>query len=271
MQIVTITKNLKDKAAETPKEENARATSGVLILSIRPMIRIHPELEMMSSPSTIKLTDIVLEIPITNYSAEIKLIGSSRPQPINTIQTPPPKPQVTQREGKCIAIKEAKEPTTKLVPASREVCQDPDEPIRVPYDIHGKIYQLTNDEIQAHLHKEEMIKMAAKELTRLKLEPISDVKIHPNKKPIVLIVYIRNDKINSDVHNPFKFVDFRVTELDELGLIIKKKKSRIVKELMIFVGKGYERMRKILKELGIYSALPTPAHEQASSQLLGRK
>ncbi|GJY93612.1 hypothetical protein Tco_0509394 [Tanacetum coccineum] len=45
------------------------------------------------------------------------------------------------------------EPTMKLVPASREVCQDPDEPIKVPYEIHGKIYQLTNDEIQAHMDK----------------------------------------------------------------------------------------------------------------------
>nr|GEX13090.1 hypothetical protein [Tanacetum cinerariifolium] len=79
MQIVTTTKKPEDEATETPKEEHARAASGVLILSIRPMMRIHPELEMMSSPSTIKLTDIVLEIPITNSSAEIKLIGSLRP------------------------------------------------------------------------------------------------------------------------------------------------------------------------------------------------
>ncbi|GJW54401.1 hypothetical protein Tco_0098486 [Tanacetum coccineum] len=71
--------------------------------------------------------------------------------------------QVAQREGKGIATDETEEPTMKLVHASREVRQDPDEPIRVLYKIHGKIYQLTNNEIQAHLDKEEKIKKAAEE------------------------------------------------------------------------------------------------------------
>nr|GEV87644.1 hypothetical protein [Tanacetum cinerariifolium] len=51
------------------------------------------------------------------------------------------------------------------------------------------------------------------------------------------------------------FVDFRVTELDELGLIIKKKKSRIVKELMIFVGKGVD---SLLTYLVMASNITTP-------------
>ncbi|GKC98023.1 hypothetical protein Tco_1168298 [Tanacetum coccineum] len=66
------------------------------------------------------------------------------------------------KEGKGIATEEQLEPSLKkLVLVSREVCQDPDEPIRVLYDIRGKIYQLTNDEIQAHLDKEEDIKKKA--------------------------------------------------------------------------------------------------------------
>ncbi|GJV35341.1 hypothetical protein Tco_1407818 [Tanacetum coccineum] len=107
--------------------------------------------------------------------------------------------------------------------------------------------------------------------SRLKLEPITDVKIYPNSKPAILIVYRANDRRNFQVHNPFKFVDFRVTELDELGLIIQKKKNKIVGELIISLVKRYERLRKIPKELGIQSALPPPAPEQASSQLSGRK
>ncbi|GKE84554.1 hypothetical protein Tco_1558296 [Tanacetum coccineum] len=73
--------------------------------------------------------------------------------------------------------------------------------------------------------------------SRLKREPIVDVKIHPNSKPTVLTVYRANDRRNFQVHNPFKFADFRVTKLDELGPIIQKKKNKINGELMISLGK----------------------------------
>ncbi|GJW46842.1 hypothetical protein Tco_0078488 [Tanacetum coccineum] len=99
---------------------------------------------------------------------------------------------------------------------------------------------------------------------RLKPEPITDVKIHLNSKPVVLIIYIGNDRRNFDVHNPFKFADFRVIELDELGPIIENKKNKFVSELMISLEKRYERLRKIPEELGIQSALP--ACKQAPSQ-----
>ncbi|GKC14938.1 retrotransposable element Tf2, partial [Tanacetum coccineum] len=51
--------------------------------------------------------------------------------------------------------------------------------------------------------------------SRLKPEPIRDVKIHLNSKLEVLI-YRNNDKRNFVVYNPFKFADFGPTELDEL-------------------------------------------------------
>ncbi|GJV95326.1 hypothetical protein Tco_1546903, partial [Tanacetum coccineum] len=72
--------------------------------------------------------------------------------------------------------------------------------------------------------------------SRLRPEPITNVKIHPNSKPLVLIVYRANDRRNFQVHNPFKFADSKVTELDELGPIIEKKKNKIVGELMISLG-----------------------------------
>ncbi|GJY88231.1 hypothetical protein Tco_0502859 [Tanacetum coccineum] len=56
--------------------------------------------------------------------------------------------------------------------------------------------------------------------SRLRPKPINDVKIHPNTKPAVLTVYKANDKRNFQVHNPFKFADFGVIDLDELGPII---------------------------------------------------
>ncbi|GKB79064.1 hypothetical protein Tco_0945959 [Tanacetum coccineum] len=51
---------------------------------------------------------------------------------------------------------------------------------------------------------------------RIKPEPITDVRIHPNTKPIVASIFRINDKRNFDVHQPFKFSDFGITELDEL-------------------------------------------------------
>ncbi|GKG59820.1 hypothetical protein Tco_0607448, partial [Tanacetum coccineum] len=62
---------------------------------------------------------------------------------------------------------------------------------------------------------------------------------------------------------PFKFADFGVTELDELGPIIQKKKNKIIGELMTSLRKRYERLKKIPEELGIQSALPSPEHAQS--------
>ncbi|GJY92364.1 hypothetical protein Tco_0508146 [Tanacetum coccineum] len=106
---------------------------------------------------------------------------------------------------------------------------------------------------------------------RIKSEPITDVRIHPNTKPIVASVFRNNDKRNFDVHNPFKFTNFRITELDELGPIIQKKKNSVVKDLMTYLSKRYESLKKIHKGLGIQSARPASVPEQASSQTSGRK
>ncbi|GKF32562.1 hypothetical protein Tco_0102360 [Tanacetum coccineum] len=82
-----------------------------------------------------------------------------------TLPKQPKSPLVVPKadKGKGVAIEETEEPIMKLMLASKEVSQDPDEPIRVPYEIHGKVYQLINDEIQAHMDKEEKIKKAAEE------------------------------------------------------------------------------------------------------------
>ncbi|GKA44745.1 hypothetical protein Tco_0737541 [Tanacetum coccineum] len=99
----------------------------------------------------------------------------------------------------------------------------------------------------------------------IKPEPITDVRIHPNTKSIVASVFRNNDKRNFDVHQPFRFSDFGITELDELGPIIQKKKNSVVKDLMTTLSKRYERLNKIPEELRIQSALPAPVPEQASS------
>ncbi|GJS61031.1 hypothetical protein Tco_0655815 [Tanacetum coccineum] len=288
--------------------------------------------------------------PITRPNLKVALIeSSSRPLltgPIFEIPVPQQTALVTQREGKGIATDEQLESTKKLVPASKVVREYPDEPIKVPYMINGKMHYLTNDEINAHLEKEDKIKKAVEEakmfemtktevikvvqeeaekigldpktivsekkgekfkkaqdtkhqflkrehsqrvkrlmelnkkraeqymltiFNRLKQEPITNVRIHPNSKPAILTVFKNNVKRNFQVHNPFKFSNFRVIELDELGPIIQKKKKTIVKDLMVSLGKRYEILKKIPEELEIQSALPAPIPEQAPSQSSKRK
>ncbi|GKB79788.1 hypothetical protein Tco_0946683 [Tanacetum coccineum] len=80
--------------------------------------------------------------------------------------------------------------------------------------------------------------------SRLKPKPITDIKIHPKTKPVVITVYRGIDDRNFDVHKPFLFGAFGISELDELREIIPKKKNTVF-------------------------ALPAP--EQTSSQVSGRK
>ncbi|GJY86952.1 hypothetical protein Tco_0500978 [Tanacetum coccineum] len=63
--------------------------------------------------------------------------------------------------------------------------------------------------------------------SRLKLKPITDVKIHANTKPTVITVYRGTDRRNFKVQNPFKFGDFRITKLDKLVLSLRRKRTRL--------------------------------------------
>ncbi|GJW82827.1 hypothetical protein Tco_0155972 [Tanacetum coccineum] len=166
------------------------------------------------------------------------------PNPDPVIDITPPEPQVTQREGKGIATEEQLEPSSKkLVPASKEVCPDPDAPILEEAEKIGldpkkfisakagekfKKSQDTEHQVLKIEHSKKvkrLMELNKKRFeqymwtisNRLKLGPITDVKIHPNSKPAVLTVYMNNDKRNFEI---------------------------------------YERLKKIPEELGIQSALP---------------
>nr|GEU61142.1 hypothetical protein [Tanacetum cinerariifolium] len=166
-----------------------------------------------------------------------------------------------------------------------------------------KLYNLTNDEIQEYLNKKEEIKKKAEQARLLEMTKSEIIKVvyeeakktridlktilsykggeqfkkihdaehqvlkreHSQKAKKAIDLRKKRLKQNFQVHNPFKFVDFRVTELDELSPIILKKMNKIVGELMISLGKSYERLGKIFEELRIQSALVPPAPEQASS------
>ncbi|GJS74961.1 hypothetical protein Tco_0724842 [Tanacetum coccineum] len=235
------------------------------------------------------------ETEIIRLSSGLEIDITSPEQP----EIPPVAPKVDK--GKGIVTDDIESPK-KLVKASIVFHPNHDEPVRVPYMIHGKMYQLIDDEIQEHMEKEdkikkaveeakllamsklELIKVVQEEATKVDFDPkilgsekggqefkkIQDAelkvlnkehsqKIHANTKPAVIIIYKGTDRRNFEVHNPFQFGDFGITELDELGPIIEKKKNKSVGELMISLGKRYERLNKIPEELRIQSALPAPA------------
>ncbi|GJW45045.1 hypothetical protein Tco_0073844 [Tanacetum coccineum] len=198
-------------------------------------------------------------------------------QPITTITTHPESSQAAPRSDKRkgIATELDKDPSKKLVSASTIVCPDPDEEVKVPYMINGKMYYLTDTEMQAYMDKEEKLKKADEEArllaitkhedaehevlkiqhikkvrkslelrkhkfenymwtisSRLKPETIIDIKIYAKTKPDVITVFRGTDGRNFDVHKPFTFGEFGISELDELREIVPKKKNAVVQDLM---------------------------------------
>ncbi|GJV68938.1 hypothetical protein Tco_1484447 [Tanacetum coccineum] len=189
----------------------------------------------------------------------------------------------------------------KLVPVSKVIQEDPDEPIRVPYMINEKMHYFTNDEISAHLEKEDKIKKAAKEAKMLEM----------TKTEVIKVVQEKAEKIGLD---PKIIVSVKACEKfkkaqDAKHQVLKREHSQKVKRLMELNKKKaeqymwtisnrlklkpiidvrihpkskppvltvfrnndkrnfqrYERLKKIPEELGIQSALLAPIPEQAPS------
>nr|GEU54978.1 uncharacterized mitochondrial protein AtMg00810-like [Tanacetum cinerariifolium] len=178
---------------------------------------------------------------------------------------------------------DTKEPPSHTEGESRDTTMDKEEKIKKA-DKETKLLAMSRLEVIKVVHKEaKKLGIDPKEAistkagihvdmaNRIKPEAIIDVRIHPNTKPIVASVFRNNDKRNFDIHNPFKFTDFGITELDKFGPIIQNKKNFVAKYLMISLSKRYERLKKILEELGIQSALPALVPKQVSSQTSRRK
>nr|GEV12108.1 hypothetical protein [Tanacetum cinerariifolium] len=190
-----------------------------------------------------------------------------------------PEHQSQPDKGKGIA-RNTDESPIKLVKASYEVRPDLDALVRVPFEINvisqtKKFWLIMNwkREIKKlktyELRKKRIDQYRWTTSSRLKLETIIVIHIHSNTKLVIITVFIGNDRRNFDVFSLFKFGDFGVTELDKLSPIIQKKKNIVVSELMTSMGKRYERLKKILEEFGITTALLAPGH--VLSLTLGRK
>ncbi|GJU43167.1 hypothetical protein Tco_1200433 [Tanacetum coccineum] len=194
-----------------------------------------------------RLAILISSIPST-------VIPPTQAQPITSIIIHPKSSQATLKidKGKGIATESDDDPSKKLVKASSIVHHDPDEPVIVEFIINGRTVYLTEQEIQDYWDKEEQIKKAEEEArlnaiskpekaqdaeyetvcSRLKPEPITNIKMHPKTKLVVITVYRGTAGRNFDVHKPFLFGAFGISELDELREIIPKKKNTVVKDLM---------------------------------------
>nr|GEY06650.1 hypothetical protein [Tanacetum cinerariifolium] len=181
-------------------------------------------------------------VPISS----VKPTKTPKVQPITTIiSTSQPEPSVPQREGKGIATDEQLKSQPKLVKASSVVRPNADALILIKKAVaEAKRFEMT---------KSKVIKIVQEEAKKIRIDPkkVTSVKAGENFKKAQDAEWRNNDKRNFVVHNLFKFADFRLTELDELGLIIEKKKSSVFKDLMQSLSKKYERLKKIPEELGI--------------------
>ncbi|GJY29695.1 hypothetical protein Tco_0405462 [Tanacetum coccineum] len=246
----------------------------------------HTATEEPSSHTEGEAKDTTMAIPISSiHPTEVQ---PTHDQPITSVISHPESSHVTPRidKGKGIATESNEDPSKRLVPASTIIRLDLDEPkateeaklLAMSRPEVIKVVQEEVDKIGLDPKKLQVPKQArsskrlrmlsmksSRESTLKRPEPITDVRIHPNIKPIIVSVFRNNDKRNFDVHQPFKFSDFGIIELDELGLIIQKKKNFVVKDLMTSLRKRYERLKKIPKELRIQSALPSQVPEQALS------
>ncbi|GJX07440.1 hypothetical protein Tco_0195372 [Tanacetum coccineum] len=86
-------------------------------------------------------------------------------------------PLTLRGKGKAILTDDQPANQRKLVPALKEVHPNPDAPILVPYEINGKIFHLTDEQIQAHLDKEEKIKKAAEKAKLFEITKTGVIKV----------------------------------------------------------------------------------------------
>ncbi|GJY94546.1 hypothetical protein Tco_0510907 [Tanacetum coccineum] len=152
--------------------------------------------------------DPQMAIPIS--SIQPTEVPPPQAQPITTKTTHSESSQAAPRidKGKGIATESDEDPSKKLVSASTIVRPDPNEEVKVPYMINGKMCYLTDKEMQAYLDKEEKLRKAAEEARLLAISSLRE---------------------------------FGISELVELRDIIPKKKNAVVQDLMNLLSRRTKR------------------------------
>ncbi|GJY47600.1 hypothetical protein Tco_0436663 [Tanacetum coccineum] len=131
-------------------------------------------------------------------------------------------------------------PISAVKPTETPTPEDPDELIKVPYMINGKMYHLTNDEINAHMEKEDKIKKAAKEAKMCEMTKTEVIKVVQKEAEKIRLDY----KIIFSVKVGEKFKKAQ----DVKHQVIKIEHSQKVKRLMDLNKKrveAYHRFQEI--------------------------
>ncbi|GJV48233.1 hypothetical protein Tco_1438445 [Tanacetum coccineum] len=164
-----------------------------------------------------------MAIPIS--SIQPTEVPPTQAQPITTITTHPESFQAAPRidKGEGIATESDEDPSKKLVPASTIVRPDPDEVVKVPYMINGKMCYLTDIELQAYLDKEEKLRKAAEEARLIAI----------SKPEVIKVVQEEAEKIRLD---PKKITSAKAGEKfkkaqDAEHQVLKREHSQKIKRL----------------------------------------
>nr|GEU36768.1 copia protein [Tanacetum cinerariifolium] len=191
--------------------------------------------ETLAKIST-QTTKILSSLEESNQLIDANIfIGSSTHLPsvtqAQTITIIHPELSVPQREGKGIATNDQENSLPHLTRNSRVL--DKEEEIKKAEE-EARLNAISKTEVRKSLelrkHKYDSYMWTVS--SRLKPEPITDIKIHPKTKPVVITIYRGTDGRNFDVHKHFLFEAFGISKLDEMREIILNKKNTMVKDLM---------------------------------------
>nr|GEW78383.1 hypothetical protein [Tanacetum cinerariifolium] len=169
------------------------------------------------------------------------------------------------KEGKGIATDDQEKDQRKLVKASSIVRPDPNEPdkkekikkakeeTRLNDISKTKVIKVVREEAKKiGIYLEEEISSKASELFKKAHDAKHEVlkrqhtkKIHSKSKLVVITVYKGIDGRNFNVHKPFLFGAFGISELDELGEISIKNKNTMVKDLINSLSQRWSHIDKV--------------------------
>nr|GEU49438.1 AT-hook motif nuclear-localized protein 1-like [Tanacetum cinerariifolium] len=148
--------------------QEPRDTEPIPITIVKPTVT-SSETKIIRSSSRIQLTDPIVEVQV--------------PQPESPYTTPKP------NRGKGIA-RDTNESQPKLIKALMKVCSDPDTSVLIPFEINGKLYHITNQEIQARMELEErkqkvahearLLALSKPELIKVVTEVVTEARVDPN-------------------------------------------------------------------------------------------
>ncbi|GKC61234.1 hypothetical protein Tco_1088832, partial [Tanacetum coccineum] len=225
----TLLSTMKDLQAHALKQEEASAAWTKSSTNMALNLRSRMTAAFKGQPSSTPSSSVTLTLALTHIPANVKEenatnTATEEPTSHTKGETGDTAMEIQYNQfiplkidkGKGITTESDEDPSKRLVPASTIIRPDPDEPDKeekMKKDVEeAKLLAMSRPELNRRRAEEYMWTMT----NRIKPEPITDVRINPNTKPIVAFVFRNNDKRNFDVHQPFKFSDFGIIELDEL-------------------------------------------------------